>query len=408
MKFILAALCLLVLFVPAQGQEKGKNSILIPESSQDDGSAPGEKARTHRQELIGRAGGLGPNGGMTPAQMWSFYLPLPDHDFAHPPATPAGGWGAIAIVDAYDYPTALNDFNVFSAQFGLPTEPSGDALSSSNNVFQVVYAGGRKPKSNGGWAEEAALDIEWAHAMSPGAKIYLVEALSNSFADLLTAVDVAKGLKDAKGVPIVRQISMSWGSSGEFAGETSYDSHFGGKGIVFFASSGDSGAGTSYPAVSASVVAVGGTRVETNTAGALTEEKGWSGSGGGTSTYVGKPPYQNNIKNTGAMRSIPDISANADPYTGVAVYCTTRYQGRIGWMVFGGTSVSAPCMAGMVNLSGVTYADSPAFLQAIYSSLGSSNFRDIVSGSNGPLPDNSCKAGWDSVTGVGSPQGTGF
>src|SRR5205823_6185722 len=114
--------------------------------------------------------------------------------------TGAGGSGVIAIVDAYDYPTALNDFNVFSRQFGLPVETSSSATASTNQVFQVVYASGRKPRTNGGWAQEAALDIEWAHAMAPNAKIVLVEAASNSFANLFNAVDVASSIAGVKEV----------------------------------------------------------------------------------------------------------------------------------------------------------------------------------------------------------------
>ena len=103
-------------------------------------------------------------------------------------------------MDAYHYPTALKDFNVFSNQFGLPTEGSTNATASTNTVFQVVYASGSKPRTNGGWAQEAALDIEWAHAMAPGAKIYLIEAASNSYASLFAAVDKARSLPGVKQV----------------------------------------------------------------------------------------------------------------------------------------------------------------------------------------------------------------
>src|SRR5262249_23737160 len=151
--------------------------------------------------------------------------------------------------------TALNDFNVFAAQFGLPQETSTDPRASSNKVFQVVYASGKQPRSNCGWAQEAALDIEWAHAMAPSAKIVLVEAASSSFANLFAAVDVASNL------PGVTEVSMSWGGS-EFSGETSADSHFPqNNGIVYFASSGDTGGQVIYPGASPLVVACGGTSV---------------------------------------------------------------------------------------------------------------------------------------------------
>lgn len=125
---------------------------------------------------------------------------------------PSAGSGVIVIVDAFDYPTALKDFNVFASQFGLPQEPSTDPFDPNNQVFQVVYANGSRPRSNCGWAQEAALDIEWAHAMAPNAKIVLVEAATNSFTNLFRAVDVASSIAGA------REVSMSWGGS-EFSSE---------------------------------------------------------------------------------------------------------------------------------------------------------------------------------------------
>jgi len=304
-----------------------------------------------------------------------------------------GGANTIVIVDAFDYPTALNDFNVFSTQFGLPRETSTDVLASSNTVFQVVYANGRKPRANCGWAQEAALDIEWAHAMAPGAKIVLVEAATNSFVDLFAAVDVASTIPGAK------EVSMSWGGS-EFSSEASNDFHFpSGNGIVYFASSGDTGGASIYPSASPFVVAAGGTHVNTNSSGAFVSETGWSGSGGGPSKYEPRPAYQNGFV-VGASRGIPDISSDADPNTGVAVYDSTRCQGFSGWLVFGGTSVSSPCLAGMVNVSG-GHADTTAALTFIYGH--STSFRDITSGKAGTF---NCTIGWDFVTGLGSPVGT--
>jgi kumamolisin len=369
-------------------QQANSGDVLIPESSVEGPSDRG--VRAHTNHLIKTAqpeGGLGPGGGMTPAQLRSFY---------NMPST--GGANKIVIVDAFDYPTALNDFNVFSAQFGLPQETSTNPLASTNTVFQVVYANGSKPRGNCGWDQEAALDIEWAHAMAPSAKIVLVEAATNSFANLFIAVDVASGIAGA------REVSMSWGGS-EFSSEGSDDFHFpSGNGIVYFASSGDTGGTTIYPSASPFVVAAGGTRVNTNTAGSFVSETGWSGSGGGPSKYEPRPSYQNNISLiVGAVRGIPDVSSDSDPNTGVSVYDSTRCQGLSGWLVFGGTSVASPCLAGMTNLSGHFYLDSTTELTHIYSLLGSASFRDIVSGSAGSF---SCAVGWDFVTGVGSPQGT--
>ena len=159
---------------------------------------------------------------------------------------PSGGARAIAIVDAYDYPTAFSDLQIFSAQFGLP------APTTAN--FQVVYATGTPPKADSGWGLEAALDIEWAHAMAPHAKIYLVEAASNSYADLLSAVNVASNYVAQAGGG---EVSMSWGGS-EFSFERFYDGYFTKTGVVYFAAAGDS-AGTIWPSTSPNVVSAGGT-----------------------------------------------------------------------------------------------------------------------------------------------------
>jgi kumamolisin len=311
----------------------------------------------------------------------------PDQIRAAYGAASTGGSGAIAVVLAYHYATALNDFNVFSTQFGLPTQGGGNATNSANVVFQVVYAGGVQPKANGGWGQEAAMDIEWTHSMAPGAKIYLVEANSNSFADLFAAVDVAKGL------PGVKCVSMSWGSN-EFSSETGYDSHFSGGG-VFFASGGDSGGVKSYPAVSPYVIGVGGTHL---VVGTTVTETAWTGSGCGVSSYENAPGYQSFLGLN--KRSADDISSNADPYTGCSVYDSTRYQGYVGWMVFGGTSLSSPTQAGLFNLAGAPSGDSVTELGRLYSHRNTSGlFRDITSGSAGGL---SAGTGYDNPTGIGA------
>jgi subtilase family serine protease len=336
-------------------------------------------------------GGSGPSGSMIPSDLRRFY---------NLPST--GGSGIIAIVDAYNDPYALSDFNTFSSlsYIGLPTETSTNVTSSTNKVFQVVYASGKKPSNNSGWSQEEALDIEWAHAMAPNAKIVLFEAASASNSALYAAVDAARNYVDGNGLR-TKVISMSW-SGGESSGETSTDSaHFPqGNGIVYFASSGDTGGLIQYPACSPNVVGVGGTTLNTDANHNLLSETGWSGSGGGISVYETKPSYQVGVANTNAThRSTPDIAAEADPNTGVLVV----WNG--GGYIFGGTSVACPCTAGMVDLSGVSYADTQTFLTHVYSGLGGSNFRDITSGTAGSF---SCLVGWDFVTGVGSPLGTGF
>jgi|SRR5579884_25401 len=375
----------------ASGQGRSVPDVIVPDSSVERSEDRGVRAHTHVLLLAHPAGGQGPNGGMDPAQMRAAYN-LPS----------SGGSQIIAIVDAYDLPTALNDFNVFSAQFGLPQETSTNVLSSSNKVFQVVYASGSKPAVKGGWALEEGLDIEWAHAMAPDAKIVLVEAASNTFSDLFSAVDVATTFQDANGL-LTREVSMSWGS-GEFSGEAAYDEHMASQGIVYLASTGDSGAPAGYPSLSPNVIGAGGTTVTTDSSGNFVSESGWGGSGGGPSAYESRPSYQESIAGiVGTVRGVPDLSYDADPSTGVSIYDTTYPW--TGWKVVGGTSVASPSLAGIFNLAstaaGGFASGSQAELAILYSNLGTSNFRDITSGNNGYAAG----TGWDYVTGVGSVQG---
>ena len=374
----------------AQGQGQDHAPIQIPDSSVDRPAEHGKAAHTNHLIRIGpEAMGSAPRG-ETPSSIASVYSLT---------NLQASGAGVIVIVDAYHYPTALNDFNVFANQFGLPREVSTDPLNANNQVFHVVYASGSKPRSNCGWAQEAALDIEWAHAMAPNAKIVLVEAASNSFADLFQAVDVASSIANAQ------EVSMSWGGS-EFSSEASNDGHFTHPGIVYFAASGDTGGATIYPGVSPNVVAAGGTRINRNGAGAFVSETGWSGSGGGPSKYESRPAYQDIIQTiVGGARGVPDYSFDADPNSGVSVYDSTSCKGVGGWMVFGGTSVASPALSGIVNSAG-SNTSSAAELSLLYQGVGnngltinSTNFRDILSGTAGSF---SGKTGWDFVTGIGS------
>jgi subtilase family serine protease len=333
-------------------------------------------------------GGLGPSGGMTPAQVLSFYK-----------IKAVVGSNAIAIIDAFDTPNALSDFNAFSTQFNLPTETSTKPTASTNKVFQQVYQGGTQPPNafDYGWDLEEDLDIQWSHAMAPKAKIYLIEAQDNSYTNLMAAVDLALKLTG------VKEVSMSW-SGGEFSGETSYDSHFPtGKGIVYFASTGDSGSfyGVGYPSVSSYVVGVGGTTEITNSAGKLVAHWGWEGGGGGVSQYVSTPSYQVGVPNADpTYRSLPDVAAIADSYTGVSVYDSnyTPYYGTA-WLVVGGTSVACPVTAGLTNSAGHFYADSPTELAHLYANPKKST--DVLTGWNGYF----CTKGYDFVTGLGVPDG---
>jgi len=304
---------------------------------------------------------------------------------------PSGGAKAIAIVDAYDYPTALSDLQIFSAQFGLT------APTTAN--FQVVYATGTQPKADSGWGLEAALDIEWAHAMAPQSKIYLVEAASNSFADLLTAVSVASNLVAQAGGG---EVSMSWGGS-EFYFEWFYDGYFTKSGVVYFAAAGD-GAGTIWPSTSPNVVSAGGTTNSRDANGNLQAQLAWSSTGGGPSKYESRPSYQSAISRiVGRKRGTPDVAADADPNTGVWVYNVPYCNG---WCIVGGTSVAAPVWSAIVNTAGRFSTSSQVELSTIYSNLGkTADFTDITQGSCGPNQGYLAKTGWDFCTGAGSAFG---
>src|SRR6266702_5826893 len=184
----------------------------------------------------------------------------------------AGAGKTIAIVDAYDDPSAETDLGVFSSQYGLP------GCTTANGCFaKVNQSGGTSyPRKDAGWALEISLDVQWAHAIAPGAKILLVEASSNSFANLLAAEDYAKTHAE--------YVSNSWGAS-EFSGESAYDGHFAQTGVSFFVSSGDAGLPAEYPSASPNVISVGGTTLTFGPTGALASETGWSSSGGGCSSY---------------------------------------------------------------------------------------------------------------------------
>jgi kumamolisin len=370
-----------------QGESPKHRAVAVPDTTLERSQDRGVRAHTNhliRVEGKVNAGGGSPSG-ETPASIRPVYQ-LPS----------TGGSQTIALVDAFDYPTAEHDLGVFSSQFGLP------ACTTANGCFKKVFAAGSPPQANCGWGQEAALDIEWAHAMAPNAKIVLVEAASNSFTSLFTAVDVATAQATSGGGK--GEVSMSWSGS-EFSTESSFDGHFQNNNVVYFASSGDSGGVNGYPSVSPYVVSAGGTTIHRNGSGQFTSETGWSGSGGGPSRYENKLSYQNNVAGTNVTkRSAPDFSFDADPNSGVSVYDSTRCQGRSGWLVFGGTSVSSPSLAGIVNLAGHFAPSSVSELTTIYSNRSNaSDFRDITSGSAGSFR---AGAGYDFVTGVGTNQGT--
>ncbi len=296
-----------------------------------------------------------------------------------------GGQGVIALIGAYDSATIENDLNIFSKAFALPE------CTSANGCFEK-HAMNDKMTSNSGWNLETSLDVEWAHAIAPDAKILLIEAKTPSGANLLDAVDYASSRAD------VVAISMSWGGA-EFVEEKNLDVHFVSKfGAVFFASSGDNGTGASWPAASPNVIAVGGTSLALKSDGSLSRETAWTGSGGGVSAYETQPSYQKSysIPKAKGMRAIPDVSYDADPASGFSVYAKRK------WYVLGGTSAGAPQWAGIrsLGLSAANekfYADKASGAHATF-------FRDIVSGSNGNCTYYcDARKRYDYVTGLGSP-----
>jgi N-acetylneuraminic acid mutarotase len=314
-----------------------------------------------------------------------------------------GGAGAtVAIVDAFDDPAAEADLAVYRQQYGLP------ACTTDNGCFKKIdqRGGTDYPEPDPGWAGEISLDVDMVSAIAPNAKILLVESDTNAFEDMGAAVDraVASGAK---------YVSNSYGSgytsapgSGEDPSEvTELDQYYNHPGVAIVASTGDEDYGVAYPAASPYVTSVGGTALNRSS----TDPRGWTesvwhnsfgGPGSGCSVYEAKPAWQ---KDTGcANRTVADVSAVADPVTGVAVYQT---YGRTGWQVYGGTSASSPIIAGVYALAGTpsagTYPSS-----YLYDQPGA--FNDVTSGANGTCtPAYLCTAGtgYDGPTGLGTPHG---
>jgi hypothetical protein len=301
-----------------------------------------------------------------------------------------GGSGAtVAIIDAYNNPNAESDLATYRSQYGLP------ACTTANGCFRKVNQNGATsplPANNTGWAGEIALDIDMVSAVCPSCHILLIEANSASDADLYAAEDRAVTMG-------AKYVSNSWGG-GEYSGQTTDDAHFNHPGVAITVSSGDSGFGVEYPASSRFVTAVGGTSLRTAANARGWTETVWNGAGSGCSGFDAKPSWQTVTTNC-TRRAEADVSAVADPATGVAVYDSF---GGSGWAVYGGTSASAPIVASVYALAGTpASADYPATYP--YSHTG--NLFDITSGSNGSCGAPMCTAGtgWDGPTGLGSPNG---
>ncbi|HVE84178.1 MAG TPA: S53 family peptidase [Myxococcales bacterium] len=301
-----------------------------------------------------------------------------------------GGGRLVAIVDAYHYPEAEADLAVFRSYYGLPP------CTKANGCFQQVNqngVAGSYPRSDSGWILEEALDLDAVSSACPGCRIVLVEATSNSFANLGTAVNTAAAMGAVA-------ISNSYGG-GEYSAEASdQNTYFNHPGIAITVSSGDSGYGVEFPAASNLVTAVGGTKIVRASNARGWTETAWSGAGSGCSAYVSKPSFQTD---TGcSRRSVADVSADADPNSGLSLYDSHGYQGLKGWITVGGTSLAAPIVAGVYAQAGTGLSNANPYSHT-------SSLWDITSGSNGSCGNYLCNAGagFDGPTGLGSPNGSG-
>ncbi len=274
--------------------------------------------------------------GLTPAQLTHAYG-LDAITFTSPSGAVVKGDGtgqAIALIEAFHDPTLASDLHAFDQAYNLPDPP-----------LDVVNLGGTR--SNPAWSLEESLDVEWAHAIAPGATIVVVEASSQGLRDLQAAVNVARN------IPRVSVISMSLGfPESTYHGSLPLSTPPGHQGITFVGASGDSGlaGGSDWPAVSPNVLSVGGTSLYVAGSGQYLSEVAWSGSGGGRSRFVAEPGYQRSVS-AGGRRLTPDVAFVGDPDTGVEVYQTSPYTGLGSWQVVGGTSLGTPAWAAIIAIA---------------------------------------------------------
>jgi len=295
----------------------------------------------------------------------------------------------IAIVDAYGYTNAEADLGVYRSQFGLT------ACTTANRCFTKVNQNGQQsgyPAQNTGWAQETALDLDMVSAMCPNCRILLVEAKSSSLSDLAAAENRAYEMG-------AHAISNSYG--GSEAGTQSVEAAYNHPGVAITVSSGDSGYGVQFPASSPHVTAVGGTSLVPAANARGWSETVWSGAGSGCSAVYNKPVWQTDA--LCGRRTVADVSANADPQTGVAVYAPLSAS-RSGWAVFGGTSVAAPLIAGIYGVNGgsTAYGQNPYLQQNL--------LNDVTAGSNGRCGGTylcNGAVGYDGPSGLGTPLGSG-
>ena len=349
--------------------------------------------------------------GITPTQMLNFYGV---NQVAFNGVTGDGRGQTIAVVDAFDDPNISADLATFDAAYHLAAPPSFTKVSQTGSTTNLPSQPSPDPYE-GSWAAEASLDVEWSHVIAPKANIVLVEADDESAVNLLTAAGFAAS------IPSVSAVSMSFGYPESELAETDvqmFDSMLttppGHQGVTFFASTGDNGStgdgstlGVDYPASSPNVIAIGGTTIAVNSAGMLTGETAWNGSGGGISVLESQTAAQASAVGTAAGRLVPDVSFDADPNSGVNICDSFDFTSATPWAVFGGTSLSSPSWAGLTAIvnQGLAAAGSPGLagtpaMDSLLYSRPSSDFNDITSGKNG---DYSAGPGYDLVTGLGTP-----
>ncbi len=370
----------------------------------------------------------------TPAQVRAAYglpaLPALGAPLSAAQRAQLGAGQTIYIVDAYHDANAATELRAFDDSFGLPactamsitpstSLPLAAASRDAGCTFAVVYAtaagavSAAAPARDEGWASEIALDVQWAHATAPLARLVLIETPNANIDTLANGIKLANRMGAGA-------VSMSFAAP-EGNWTAARDAAFTAAGMSYFAASGDSGAGVTWPAVSTHVVGVGGTSLAWSGDGTPRYEAAWSGSAGGTSQYVATPSWQGSgVPGVGATsrRAVPDVAFNGNPTTGQ--YVAVIVPGRTtSWLSMGGTSLSTPQWAGLMAVANAmrVQAGQPPLTDPhamLYATIGAvpgtyvSAFADIVDGSDGSCATCHAAAGFDTVTGLGTPNATGL
>jgi len=377
----------------------------------------------------------------TPATIRAAYglpaLPTSYNNLTPAQAAALGAGQTIYVVDAFHYPNAERDLAAFSAKFGLPscktvavspTTPLPLSRASNTECTLSVVPVTADAKGtpmvdsklaayNSAWAQEAALDVQWAHAIAPLARIVLLESRNNGIVEMSQAVSMAARMGPGA-------VSMSFAAN-EGSWTSSYDTPFRAPGLSYLAATGDWGAKAMWPSVSATVLAIGGTTLGYSGTGSRTETA-WSLTGGGVSNFTLMPSYQSttalaaqtvyrsSTKSYVKMRGVADVAFNADPRSAQYVAFSAPGSSTIGWYAFGGTSISTPQWAGLVAIANAQRAlkgKAPlgqGLHQALYDIGGNAaNYRqafaDVMTGANGSCTACRAGAGFDIPTGLGTP-----